>query len=149
MSLTINNFSEPSFGSFSSLNRTKSAGCKKAAEALKDISTKVTESVFGDITVVSPFGGNVYEILNTKPAYAANSYRKIIEYPVRINGKEGIYSIKYRASQNNINGVGFEILNTPASDLKYLSAREIAKNLDNKWQIAQKIKQGVNVFYNA
>ena len=98
---------------------------------------------------VKSAAGKVIQVLEDKPNYLFQSHKKVIQYPVLIDGKPELYNVRYNVSQHHIHGVGLEIQNAKKSDYKFISAREIAKDLDKKAEMDEKRANGVKVFYRA
>ena len=85
-----------------------------------------------DISVKDRLTGIVYNVLPKKPEYMYASEKKIIQYPVMVNGVESFYNVKYPYAQNQINRVGFEMTQKEGLDLQLMSAREIYKDIAQK-----------------
>lgn len=85
-----------------------------------------------DISVKDRLTGIVYNVLPKKPEYMYASEKKIIQYPVMVNGVESFYNVKYPYAQNQINRVGFEMTQKEGLDLQLMSAREIYKDITQK-----------------
>lgn len=92
------------------------------------------------IMVKDNLSGVVYHVLPEKPQYMYASQKKVIQYPVLVNGADTVYSIRYPYPQNHINRIGGEISDKQGIDLQLLSAREIAKDLASRQESAQ-VKQ--------
>ena len=112
------------------------------------VPSKIVSGKNGKMFVESG-AGKVIEIMNSKPEYLIYSGKKVIQYPVVIDGVPQYYNVKYWNSQHHSKGVGIEILNSNENNYQAISAREIAKDLDRKADIADKKANGINVFYQA
>lgn len=118
MDLTVNGFSQ----SFGIKMRSYVSNLKAAVNiSVKDYST-----------------GIIYNVLPKKPEYMYASEKKIIQYPVLVNGVETVYNVKYPYSQNHINRIGGEMAQKKGLDLQLISVREIARDIVKKAQKAQK-----------
>lgn len=76
--------------------------------------------------------GIIYKILPQRPQYMYASHKKIIQYPVNVNGVDTVYNVRYPYPQNHINRIGGELMDKEGIDLQLLSAREIAKDIAGK-----------------
>lgn len=92
------------------------------------------------IMVKDNISGIVYSVLPSRPQYMYASQKKVIQYPVLVNGVDTVYNVRYPYPQNYIGRVGVEMSDKKGLDLQLLSAREIAKDIANKQEQAQ-IKQ--------
>lgn len=150
MVLSVNNYSnQTSFGNKLYVGRTMpTSKISEFVDNFKNFQSDITVSNKGSITLKT-IKGKIIEVLSGKPYYVHNSEKKMIAYPVMIDGKPQDYVIKYPVSQNAYKRVGSEILDTKPEDMQFLSAREIARDIDKKAEVAQKRENGINVFYHA
>ena len=150
MVLSVNNYSnQTSFGNKLAIGRTMpTSKISEFVENFRNFQSDITVSNKGTITLKT-IKGKIIEVLTGKPQYVHNSEKKMIAYPVMIDGKPQDYIVRYPVSQNAFKRVGPEILSTKPEDMQFLSAREIAKDIDKKSEIAQKRENGINVFYFA
>lgn len=148
MDLSVNRYSNSiAFGNKLAIGRTMSTTkINKFVDTFKDFKSDITVSNRGTI-ILKTIKGKIIEILSGKPEYVHNSEKKMLAYPVIIDGKPQSYIVKYPFSQNAFNRVGLEIIETNLEDMQFLSAREVAKDIDKKMEIADKLEHGINVFH--
>lgn len=92
--------------------------------------SKIEEAA--NLMIKDDITGVIYHILPNKPQYMYASEKKIIQFPVMVNGVETVYNVRYPYAQNHIDRVGVEMTMKKGLDLQLMSAREIAKDIASK-----------------